>query len=279
MRRSRLLRFGLVASAVLLGCPVVFATAASATVSLLVPCGAGQNGLRAAVNAANAAGRGSITLASGCTYTLTVVDNGENGLPVVTGRVSVNGNGSTISGSDALRVFEVDGPSGNLSLQNVTLTHGSAGDFGGAIANFGGAVTLNGSVVTDSTAVTAGGGIVTGVFGPGPVGRLTLNNSVVTGNSSPGHRKFRRCRWRHREQPRRRHTQQQPGQPQLRRRPARWRHRNREPRRCAQSHRVVDAQQQPGERQHRAQRGWWRHPKPQRRRDHQQQSGRTETRR
>jgi hypothetical protein len=34
--------------------------------------------------------------------------------------------------------------------------------------------------------VTAGGGIATGTFGPGSTGTLTLNNSVVTNNTSPG---------------------------------------------------------------------------------------------
>ena len=100
-----------------------------------------------------AAGAGTINLAAGCTYTLTVPDNGENGLPVVATSVAVNGNGATISGSGAVRIFEVDGPGGNLSLRNVTLSGGSAADFGGAIANLGGTVTLNHSQVTGNTAV------------------------------------------------------------------------------------------------------------------------------
>ena len=45
------------------------------------------------------------------------------------------GNGATINGSGAVRIFEVDGPGGNLSLNNVTLTGGSVPDFGGAILN------------------------------------------------------------------------------------------------------------------------------------------------
>ena len=82
----------------------------------------------AAVNAANGAGGGTINLDAGCTYTLTTADNGENGLPVVTQRVTVNGKGATITGSDEVRIFEVDGPEGVLKLTKVTLTHGSAGD-------------------------------------------------------------------------------------------------------------------------------------------------------
>jgi len=41
----------------------------------------------------------------------------------------------------------------------VTITGGSAADFGGGIANIDGAVALNHSQVTGNTAVVAGGGI------------------------------------------------------------------------------------------------------------------------
>ena len=82
-------------------------------------CASGQAGLIAAVNAANSAGGGTINLVSGCTYNLTAPDNGENGLPVITTRVSVNGNGATVDGNGAVRIFEVD-EGGNLSVQNAT---------------------------------------------------------------------------------------------------------------------------------------------------------------
>jgi hypothetical protein len=68
----------------------------------------------------------------------------------------VFGNNAMITGSGAVRIFEVDGPSGNLSLQNVTLTGGTASDFGGAIFNSSGTVTLNESVVTGNSAAMAG---------------------------------------------------------------------------------------------------------------------------
>jgi hypothetical protein len=110
--------------------------------------GGGVAELIAAVHAANGGGGGRINLASGCTYTLVAADNGENSLPVVTSSIALNGNGATINGSGAVRIFEVDGPGGNLSLQSVTLTNGSATDFGGAVFNAGGTVTLNQSLVT-----------------------------------------------------------------------------------------------------------------------------------
>jgi hypothetical protein len=145
-----------------------------------VPCSPGA--LVAAIAAANAAGGGTINLGTGCTYQLTAADNGENGLPVVTTSIGVNGNGATIAGNNtSFRIFEVDGPGGNLSLQNVTITGGSA-DIGGGIQNAGGTVTLNHSQVTRNTASQAGGGIASATFDPSSVARLTLNNSAVTGN-------------------------------------------------------------------------------------------------
>lgn len=97
-------------------------------------------------------------------------------------RIGVNGNGATIDGTKTVRVLEVDGPGGNLSLQNVTITGGSA-DNGGGIENVGGTVTLNHTQVTRNTASQAGGGIAGATFDPSSVAKLTLNNSTVTGNS------------------------------------------------------------------------------------------------
>ena len=95
----------------------------------------------------------------------------------------MNGNGATIDGTNSFRVFEVDGPSGNLTLNNLTVTGGAAADFGGGIANVGGVVTLNHTQVTGNTAAEAGGGIASATFDPASVAKLTLNNSAVTDNS------------------------------------------------------------------------------------------------
>jgi hypothetical protein len=145
-----------------------------------VPCSTAA--LVVAINAANSAGGGAVNLAPGCHYLLTTPDNGENGLPVVTSRIAMNGNGATIDGTGSVRILEVDGPGGNLSLQNVTLTGGSSADFGGAIANIGGTVSLNRSQVTGNTAAQAGGGIASATFDPSSVARLTLNHSSVSAN-------------------------------------------------------------------------------------------------
>ena len=184
MRLTSLLRMAMGTGAVLLVFTFGPATAANASPPNFVPCSSGAAGLIAAVNAANGSG-GTISLAPGCTYALTAPNNGENGLPVVVAPISVFGNGATITGSGAVRIFEVDGPTGNLSLRNVTLTGGAASDFGGAIANVGGTVTLNQSVVTGNSAVFAGGGIASETNGSN-VGNLTVNGSLVTNNTSTG---------------------------------------------------------------------------------------------
>ena len=180
MNARRILLGTVTGAGALLALAVLPAGAALAVTSVTVPC-TNQGALVAAVNAANAAGGGTINLAAGCHYGLTSADNGENGLPMVTTRITVNGNGATIDGTGAVRVFEVDGPGGNLSVQTVTITGGSA-EIGGGIENAGGTVTLNHSRVSGNTASQAGGGIASATFDPSSVARLTLNNSTVTGN-------------------------------------------------------------------------------------------------
>ena len=183
MRLTSLLKMAMGTGAALLVFTVAPATTASAAPPTFVPCSSGAAGLIAAINAANGSGGGTISLAWGCTYVLpTTPNNGENGLPVVTSSINVYGNNATITGSNAVRIFEVDGPGGNLSLQNVTLTGGTASDFGGAIFNSSGTVTLNQSVVTGNSAGKAGGGIASGTLGSNTAS-LTLNGSVVTNNS------------------------------------------------------------------------------------------------
>ncbi len=165
-----------------------------------VPCSGsegGAAGLIAAINTANSSGGGTINLARRCTYQLTSADNvnpipmlgGANGLPVVTTQITMNGHDTTIAGNGAgFRIFEVDGPTGNLTLQDLTLT-GGASPAGGAIFNIEGAVTLNHSQVTGNTATLGGGGIASGVVDPshlGPIGTLTLNHSHVNANTVLG---------------------------------------------------------------------------------------------
>ena len=183
MRTLSIVKTGLGSSAAILFAGFLAAAPAQASTGASVPCSSAR--LIAAITAANAAGGGAINLAPRCHYALTTAVSGEDGLPPVTTRIMVNGNGATIDGTGAVRVFEVDGPGGNLSLNNVTITGGSA-DNGGGIENAGGTVTLTFSTVTRNTATDAGGGIASATVGPSSVARLTLNFSRVTGNTQSG---------------------------------------------------------------------------------------------
>ena len=99
MRLATLGKLAVVSSVGLLALMVAEPVVASAAAwGSNVPCT--QAALVAAINAANAAGGGIINLTPGCHYSLTSSpDNGENGLPVVTTRIGVNGNGATIDGT------------------------------------------------------------------------------------------------------------------------------------------------------------------------------------
>ena len=144
---------------------VAFPVPAGATTNSRIACADvyGPSGLVAAINAANAAGGGIISLAGGCTYTLTAPNNGVDGLPVVTSSVTINGNGSTIARSQApgtaiFRIFDNDG---NLTLNGLMVTGGDADFFdGGGISNQPDAtLTLTTSQVVHNTA-DLGGGII-----------------------------------------------------------------------------------------------------------------------
>jgi hypothetical protein len=162
----------------------LFVTAGSARAATNVPCDPGA--LKAAITAANTAGGGTLTLASGCTYTLTTADNDGNGLPVITTPITLNGGGATITRSSAssFRIFEVDPPQGNLTLNNVTVSNGHSagpppnGNGGGIWLNNGGALTLSSATVAGNSADNNGGGI------SNDGGTVTLNSSALINNTA-----------------------------------------------------------------------------------------------
>jgi Putative pectate lyase-like adhesive domain len=90
--------------------------------------------------------------------------------------LNVNGNGHTITQTCAnLGVLGKAG-AGLVTLNNVTITGGDSGSFGGGI--FGsGPLTLDHSTFTGNTAVASGGGIAL-------VGTLTLTDSTVSNNTA-----------------------------------------------------------------------------------------------
>jgi chitodextrinase len=134
---------------------------------------------------------GTVTLTSGCTYTLTAINNttdsGGVGLPVITGKVTIQGSGATIarssaSGTPTFRIFDV-ASAGSLTLNSVTIHNGLANNGqqgGGGIFNHG-ALTVSGSTFTGnsspSSAGTSGGGIDNS-------GTLNLSTSTFSSNTA-----------------------------------------------------------------------------------------------
>jgi hypothetical protein len=169
---------------------VAISAQAGATTISNVACGDvyGPAGLVAAINAANAGGGGTINLAGGCTYTLTLStpNNHSNGLPVVTSTITINGSGSSIARSQApstpgFRIFEVDAP-GNLTLNLLTVTGGNTNTSGGGIYinafNNAAGLTLNNSQVVNNTADN-GGGVFNANLGTLRVSVSHLNNNTA----------------------------------------------------------------------------------------------------
>jgi hypothetical protein len=161
-------------------------------------------------------GADTLVLAAGSTHTLNQIQNttfGPTGMPVITSRITIAGNGSTIereSSAPAFRIVTVGatevltlqqitvrgggatGPfpanagggvwnTGRLTLRNCTLAGNSAMGFfsggGGAVYNSAsGTLTVTNSTLTDNSAFL-GGGVRND-------GTLTLTNSTLAGNSA-----------------------------------------------------------------------------------------------
>ncbi len=84
-----------------------------------------DEGLHAAIEAANRAGGGRVTLGGD------ILLSAE--LPRVTSILIIDGGGFTISGAGRFRIFDIEG--GGLTLANLTLSAGTApaGERGGAV--------------------------------------------------------------------------------------------------------------------------------------------------
>ena len=143
------------------------------------------------ISSANATpGGGTVTLTKGCVYTLTSANNatdGGTGLPVITGKVTIQGAGATItrstaSGTPAFRVFDV-ASKGNLNLNSLTLSNGLATNGvqgGGAIYSHGALSVTGGTFTNNSSPATTGtsGGAIDSS------GTLSVDTSTFSGNSA-----------------------------------------------------------------------------------------------
>jgi hypothetical protein len=97
-------------------------------------------------------------------------------LPQITSEITLEGNGHAIDGNKAFRVLNVL-ITGDLKLNNATITGGDAYfDNGGGIYNSG-TLTVNDSTLQDNSAGYYGGGIWNS-------GTLIVNNSTLSGNSA-----------------------------------------------------------------------------------------------
>ncbi len=137
-------------------------------------------------------GADTIELPANSTINLTEVNSsylGDNGLPVISSTITIAGNGAIIQRSDvapSFRIMSVNS-SGNLTLNDVTLSNGktSGSSDGGAVWN-GGTMLISRSIISGNA--TSGFGAGGGVYSRGNIttATLTINNSTISNNSATG---------------------------------------------------------------------------------------------
>jgi hypothetical protein len=137
-----------------------------------------------AITNANLTAGDTLDLASGCTYTFATANNNTDlpgtATPVITSNITINGNGDTVtrstSASTAFRLFDV-GSGGTLTLNNTTVSNGSALGNGGGILDSG-ALTLSGDTIFNNT-----GSGVNQILGSAG---LTATNTSFASNTQHG---------------------------------------------------------------------------------------------
>jgi hypothetical protein len=120
-----------------------------------VPCSA--DALATAISNANANGGGVLDLPN-CDYVISTPATPADGLPVITGRVTITGGGNTVidrnTMSPLFRIFEV-AAGGNLILNHVIVENANTAALGGGVLN-GGTLTVTSSTFTGNTASNGG---------------------------------------------------------------------------------------------------------------------------
>ena len=103
-------------------------------------------------------------------------------LPSITSRIKIEGENFEISGGDSYQIFQVSS-TGDLTIEELTLSEGSTSDDGGAIEVSGGDLTVRDSVFEDNFAGDDGGAIFAGdsFFDQGSV---DIARSVFDNNES-----------------------------------------------------------------------------------------------
>ena len=152
--------------------------------------------LVAAIAAANASAEDdTINLAPGEVYSLPAADNGVNGLPVVTSKITIVGSASVSGGPDSsiarapgavasFRIVEV-APSGDLTFEHVVLMGGrltEPGDHGGGIRVDGGKLALVSSQVNANRC--GDGCLGGGLFVAGASPSVAITDSSFSNNQA-----------------------------------------------------------------------------------------------
>ncbi|WP_423834421.1 right-handed parallel beta-helix repeat-containing protein [Streptomyces manipurensis] len=140
--------------------------------------------LISAIQAANSSNDTRLRLASQCTCHLTTAYAGQDGLPAITKRITVLGNGATIqrdpSASGPFRILDV-ASGGNLEVRKLTVKGGSITGQpelgGGILVQAGGRLKLEHSRVSQNSSERNGGGVAV-------LGTATINNSELAANKA-----------------------------------------------------------------------------------------------
>lgn len=140
--------------------------------------------------AGNPSGADIIVLPQGGAFSVNKYDNnyyyGYTALPVIDSKITVEGNGSTITrtGKKDMRFFTaatIENNVADLTLNNLTLTNGRNYYYnGGAVYAYGATLTINNCTITGNEAGGNGGGIFTTYTD------LTITNSTISNNESYG---------------------------------------------------------------------------------------------
>lgn len=133
-------------------------------------------------------GADTIELAPGATYVLTSSYDGEDGLPVITSTITIQGHGAAVrrESESEFRIFRVADASAVVTINDLTVSGGAISGIVGAgganVSVLSGVLTLNRSTISGGTAdgFRAGGGLYNGG------GTLNVNDSTISGNLAGG---------------------------------------------------------------------------------------------
>ncbi|MGH3387504.1 MAG: hypothetical protein ACRDOO_01335 [Actinomadura sp.] len=179
--------------AVLAGVGLAAVPSAAQAQTISVACG-DTPGLIAAITTANAATSAKIRLGRNCTYDLTAAfaqvtppaTRGPNGLPIITGDISIDGRGSTIRRTVAaqFRILEV-AAGAVLRATGLGISGGDAGaETGGGVLNARGRVLFDKSTISGNTADNGAG--LSNDSGDMRLERSTVSNNQTRANGGGG---------------------------------------------------------------------------------------------